>query len=173
MSLSRISGLFLVIGVVFFAVNVLIGPRGFHDAADDAIRQEIIRENLSQWKLYLRSGSVSSILIAIGYVLFCLDRWPTSNRWVLLLGSIAVVLAATLLTIYTEVGATDPVEFVNKYYAGALWLSHAVSLGASGVVLGYLLYQAGFSTLLSLAVAATAALLFLYAAVERQRRLAG
>ena len=166
MSLNRLSGLFLVIGVVLFAANIMIGPRGFHDAADDSVRYEIIRSNVPQWKLYLRTGSASSIVVAIGYVLLSLDSWPAPNRLLLVTGSIAVVLAAALLIVYTELGATiDPAEFLDSYYAGPLWLSHAVALGISGLVLAFVLYQGGVSPLLSLGVAGAAALLFFYAAV--------
>lgn len=165
MLLSRLSGLFLIMGVVVFVANVMIGPRGFHDAEDDSVRYEIIQGNLRQWKIYLRSGSISSILVAIGYVLLCLDRWPAPNRLVLVTGSMAAILAAALLIVYTERGASDPSEFLDEYYRGALWISHAVALGVSGLVLGYVLYQEGFSPLLSLGVAGAAALLFLYAAI--------
>ena len=165
MPLSRLSGLFLITGVVLFAANVLIGPRGFHDAADHSVRYEIIRSNLRRWAIYLRTGSASSILVAIGYVLFCVDRWPAPNRLVLVAGSIAIILAAALLTVYTELGVRDPAEFLDSYYAGPLWLAHAVALGVSGVVLGFILYQGGVSPLLSLGVAGSALLLFFYAAV--------
>lgn len=159
MSLERIAGLVIMVGVVLYIVAMFVSPRLYQEP-DINQRVSIIEANRTRWNVSQLLFGLGIGLPAVGFLLLTLHLHDIQRQWAIYAGAAAFILGALSGVIFVFRQTSDPVQYWASTQPSALIVG-AVVLTLAGLLLyGVVFIQGGFPKWLGyVAVAAAVVLL--------------
>lgn len=143
MSLERIAGIVIIVGVVLYIIAGCVSPRLYQEP-DISQRVSIIEASRTRWNLSQLFFGLGIGLPAVGFLLLTLHLHGIQRQWLIYAGAAAFVLGALSGVIFVYRQTSDPVQYWASIQPSALIIG-AVVLTLAGLLLyGVVFLQGDF-----------------------------